>query len=69
MISGLSLQGKISAPKKINLVHATARSYFIKLIQLLDIIGGITEIFRPGFSKNLSLSIKLGFKNSDLGLT
>ena len=25
--------------------------------------GGITELSRPGFSKNLSLSIKLGFKN------
>ena len=31
------------------------------------ILGGITELFRPGF--NLSLSIKLGFKNTDLGET
>ena len=30
-------------------------------------IGGITELSRPGFRKNLSLSIKLGFKNTELG--
>ena len=32
-------------------------------------LGGITELFRPGFSKTLvlSLSIKLGFKYTDLG--
>ena len=29
--------------------------------------GGITELSRPGFSKNLSLSVKLGFKNTELG--
>ena len=27
--------------------------------------GGIIELCRPGYSKNPSLSIKLGFKNTD----
>ena len=34
----------------------------------LDSEGRITELFWPGFSKTyLSLSIKLGLKNTDLG--
>ena len=35
---------------------------FFKSIEITE--GGITELFRPGFN-NLSLSIKLGFKNTE----
>ena len=35
--------------------------------QNIDLIGGITELSRPGFSK--TLVFKLGFKNTELGLT
>ena len=39
----------------------------LKLIHFI-ILGGITELSRPSFSKTgSSLSIKLGFKNTDLG--
>ena len=40
----------------------------MRLIITNVLIGGITELLRPGFSKAcLSLSIKLGFKTTDLG--
>ena len=44
-------------------------SFLLNKCYPLKAKGGITELSRPGFSKTLgSLSIKLGFKNTEMGL-